>query len=265
MIRRVLSRIALVPLLLLSACAGGDAHEAKPAGPSSAHFALTNAAVVIPGDDEYPLNLIFVAPSGDPIWTDLEYVEIPGVQEYGRSELVVNESDVEGDVKLGNVTLALPARAEAVEFDHVVLGFAGSTAPETRAIGSWSVGREGAVSEETPVQQVGDYYLSLDRCEPVSIDIENRGDVSVSSLALAFEAPGVQADAAPVAREGLAPGEVVAATSSPSCDEDLADFYILSPVLTWTSEGSEGRASLPPLSVGLINISQEKIDAIAER
>ena len=257
--------LGLLPLLILAACSDPSNQGRQGPMQSDARFALTNAHVAIPSEDEYPLNLVFVAPSADPIWSDLESVEIPGVQPFAPAELLVNETDVEGDLKLGSLALSLSARSEAVEFSEIALGFGDAASPETRAIGSWRVSRDGAVSEKSAVQQVGAYPLAVDRCGPLSVQVENQGEVDATSVSLGFGVPGAVADAAPRSVDTLAPGEVATATASPRCDDEVADFYVFSPTLSWTADGSQERVFLPPVSVGLMNISEEKISTISAR
>lgn len=254
----------LAGLALIASCSSGE--QAGDTGDNFRHFAFTNAEVVIPSDDTYPVNLIFVASSNDPIWSQASSLAIPSGPQFGPTEFSVAKTELQDQMALGNLSFNLPSFSESISFEEVEIGLQdGSSFNE--AVGDWTVTRsEAQESDGGPaIRQTGDYVLSVDRCEEFSTDITSSEQSSVTGLTIEVATPGAKAGAPESLPATIAPGETVGISTTIDCDSSLAEFYIFTPRLSWSSPEGGGTATLPPVSVGITALGDETITSILLR
>lgn len=252
-------------LAALTACGGGDAAPPEPdpvpRAETQATFAVTSADVAVAPDDEFPVNLIFVAPEDDPIWDGLTGVGVPEGPELSPGEFVIEGgAPVPGGV-LGNLTFSLPVGSAGVTFDEVELYLTGQAGPARADVGTWTIAPvEPAAAEVAPV---GDVALTADVCGTVSASFRNESAAALTAARATVDAPGASVAAAELTGPA-APGENFLLDLELTCD-GTADFYILSPTVTYETAEGEVTTRLDPVTIGLTAITDETVARITAR
>lgn len=226
-----------------------------PASPPSAPaFALTSADVVFAGGRPYPVNLIFMAEAGDPIWADLTGIELPHDASVGPGEFEVIRGEGADGYQLGNITFELDVPAEGISFDSVGLVYSDSTEPEPVDVGSWTF-------TEAPL----DEFATADaQAEVAAMGGCTSAELPVPASTVSVEAFRTGSSEVAVEQAELnSEGDALSITLS--CTDD-ADFHIISPTLDYTdASGVEKSTRFAPIAIGFQDIDDEDLRRIRER
>ncbi|GLI28446.1 hypothetical protein ARHIZOSPH14_26880 [Agromyces rhizosphaerae] len=253
------SRSLIAVAFLIAAGAVLTGCTPEPPTRAEAKFALTTVDAAISPGDTFPANFIFVAEEEDPIWDSVTGVALGDGETFGPGafEVVRSESSA-GGVVLGNITLHIPVPADGVAFDQIELLLAGETSVVAR-VGSWEVELQ---DSETVIQPSGEFVLTYPRCEPVSATFVNVADSDLLDIAVDIPAAGVDVDFAPVA--SATAGAPFDLEFDLHCD-DTADFWVLSPTVSFDLDGAPREVRTDPVAIGLTAIDETTIDRIRAR
>lgn len=252
--------VALTVIAAASACAP----PSEEIGVTSAAFAITSADVHAAPGDPYPVNLIFVAPDGDPIWNDLSGVAIPDGPQFSPGQFAVERGTSGLHGSLGNLTFDIPGDVELVAFDAVEVFLEGVDAPQTVPVGPWQVARR---APSTALNPTGDYALTMPTCGEIATEVRNDTGSAVTLTGVDIPTPNVTVtDFAPTQGDELVPGATAAIAITFSCDSDVSDFFVVSPEISYTAaDGELGAVRLPSASVGLTAVDEQVVERIVGR
>lgn len=216
-------------------------------------FALTSANVVVPAGDTYPVNLIFVASDGDPIWTDLSGIALPGDASVGPGEFDVIRGDGSGGYHLGNITLELSAD-EGLTFDSVGLIYTDATEPVSVDVGSWTLAE--AAPDDFATADTKAEVAAMAGCTSADLPVP---DTVAAVTGFRTGSPDVEVDDATLDQES--PSLRITLTCT-----DTADFHVISPALDYTdADGAAQTARLAPIAIGFQDIDDADLARIRSR
>lgn len=216
-------------------------------------FALTSANVVVPAGDTYPVNLIFVASDGDPIWTDLSGIELPGDASVGPGEFDVIRGDGSGGYHLGNITLELSAD-EGLTFDSVGLIYTDATEPVSVDVGSWTLAE--AAPDDFATADTKAEVAAMAGCTSADLPVP---DTVAAVTGFRTGSPDVEVDDATLDQESQSVRITLTCT-------DTADFHVISPALDYTdTDGGAKTTRLAPIAIGFQDIDDADLARIRSR
>ncbi|RZU62687.1 hypothetical protein [Zhihengliuella halotolerans] len=261
-----ISATALAAVVLIAALSGCG----QPAEPEvAARFALTQADVDVPDPEAgYPVSMVLLDAADSPVWTDVASVVLSGEdgQEVDVLEYSVERGDTTDHGMLGSLLLTVaPERETTVE--TLTLNYSDGEST-THRIGSWHF--TAGTGEGPPVLEAADGYAAVysgvDRMTAPLTNVSD-ADVTVGVPALEARVDAVRIDGEPAERGDtvrLAPGEQVEFEFELAAAN--ADFLVVTPrVPVRRDDGTEAWVALPSAQLGLLNITDEQVEAIALR
>ncbi|WP_435748725.1 hypothetical protein [Microbacterium sp. PMB16] len=221
---------------------------------SPPHFALTSADVVSAAGRAYPVNLIFVAESDDPIWTDLTGVELPDDASVGPGQFDVIRGEGADGYRLGNIAFDVDVPPHGLSFDSVGLVYADSTEPTPVDVGSWTFAQ--APPEEFATADTQSEVAAMRGC--------TSAELPVPASTASIETFHTGSSDVQVERAVLDP-ESNALSITLSCTDE-ADFHIISPTLDYSdSTGAAKSLRFAPIAIGFQDIDDEDLRRIRAR
>ncbi|MFJ4223692.1 hypothetical protein [Microbacterium sp. NPDC089695] len=239
--------LAVGVLTLATAC------TPTPSADPDARFALTSAHVVVPAGGAYPVNLVFVAPGADPIWTDVTGIDLPGDADLAPGQFDVIAVEGADGMKVGNIAFELDVPPEGISFTTVGVIYDGRREPVTSDVGTWNLS---AVEADEFSEEANAAVVAMSAC--TSIDVPLPPDTASVD---AFDTDSTEVAVETFART---PTED-ALTVSFSCS-DAFDFVIISSTLDITrDDGSTHSIRLAPISIGFQDIDDADFHRIRDR
>lgn len=228
-------------------------------------FALTSTDATVNDDAPMPVNLTFIAAPQDPIWEDLDGLDLTGedgqtVTTLTRDQFTVHAGDERDGTQLGNLTFDIPATVPDLHFTQVELHFTDSDEPATAAVGNWTITRR---QSEPAVKMHGTYDIAVPECGTVTATFEPAATLeAVEVRDIATNAPG-----AAITDWSATPGtgNRIKVTFTLTCDQDAFDFYTITPHVLLEHDTSQTTVALDPISVGLLTVEDDDIERIASR
>lgn len=244
---------------MMVGCAPGPAPAPTE---SMAAFALTSADVAVPKDQVFDVTLPFLADPADPIWTDLVTVGIPGGGYFvGPGTFTVVVGDTHDDLQVGSITLSLDFSALPLSFDTLDVQFEGDDEYRSVPVGAWKL-HQGEGNPKVP--EVGRTGIGgAIPCGLTSGTFRNDSGESITSSSVKVDAKGLEVTSS-IDPPTVLPEEQFELTLDLSC-ETAADFYIVSPEVTFGTQGEPVSSRLGWISVGFTNLDDEALERIAQR
>lgn len=234
--------------------------DAPETASTEAAFAHVVADAAIPSAQQFPVNLIFVAPLDDPIWTELSTVTIPEGPVFTQGAFTLHAGDDNGSERIGNIQLVLSESSEELAFDRVEIAITGAPEPLQVAVGDW---RLTPAAPDAGLAQTGEYALTMPTCERIETRLRNDTGEVLTEVAIDVTGPGVDVISSSTPQR-VRPGQTFTASADFSCGEN-ADFWILSPTVTFTVGGERRSTRLDAASVGLTSMTPDLIPQIRSR
>lgn len=254
--RPVVKLLALTVVGAAVVGVSGCASEAQV----SPQFARTSAEAIFNADTAYPVNLLFVADSGDRIWDSLAGVAIVGGASFGPGEVEVHRGEDDGQSEVGNITFSYPGTEGESRFSQVELYFEGEHEPVVVDVGDWSLEPQTSVSTQSPLNEE---VVAMSECgsyEVVFAD-EDQADPEPDFV---VGTEGMQLQDASVTERGDGHGEL-AASATMACSTEY-DSYVASPrVIGHNQEGDEVIFQASPVAIGFTSIDDAALARIRAR
>lgn len=239
---------------MVVACATACAAEPEPPRSSPPSFAVTAADVVLAEGEPYPVNLIFLAEEGDPIWTGLTGVELPGDASVGPGQFDIIRGEGSDGFQLGNITFAVDVPPNGLSFTSVGLVYEGSTEPVPVDVGSWTFSE--APREEFATDETKAAVAAIEGC--------TRADIPVPATTAAVDEFRTGSADVTADEVELSPERGTISVDF-SCTDD-ADFYVISPSLDYTDNaGSRRSTRFAAIAIGFQDIDDADLLRIRGR
>lgn len=260
MARPAVAALVLATVTGCSSAGDGEIDGPAPAGTDAA-FAASSVDVAIAPADEFPVNLVFVAGEDDAIWDRLTGVAVVDGPQLGAGEFTVERgSDVGGGV-IGNLTFSLDAGSVGIDFEEIELFVSDLEEPIVVDVGSWHI--EPTDADGGGVTATGDFPLTADICGPFSATFRNDTDETITAATAVVDAPGASVSTAPIPA-AVPPGDEFTLDLELACDAS-AEFYIVSPTVTYETAQGEHTSRLDPMTIGLTSITADTVERIVAR
>ncbi|MCO1337438.1 hypothetical protein BJH93_00775 [Kocuria polaris] len=257
----------MLAAVVLGVALAGCAQPAPPA--ADARFALTRADVDVPDPESgYPVTLVLLDAADSPVWNGVSSVVLSGEggQEIDVAEFSVEPGDTTDHGVLGSLLLTVVPEREAT-VETLTLNYS-SGESSTHRIGSWhfTLGK----AEDARVIEAADGYGSVYS----GVDQLMAPLTNASSEEITVGVPDLEArvDAVTIDGEAAARGDVVRLEPGEQVEFgfELApvetEFLVLTPrVPVKRADGTESWEALPSAQLGMLDVSEEQVAAIALR
>ncbi|WP_454086182.1 hypothetical protein [Georgenia sp. Marseille-Q6866] len=222
---------------------------------------MSSVDVAIAPADEFPVNLVFVAGEDDPIWDRLAGVAVVDGPQFGSGDFIVEKGSVVDGGVIGNLTFSLDAGSTGVAFEEIELFVSDLEEPIVVDVGAWSI--EPNDADGAGVTATGDFPLTADICGPFSATFRNDTAETITAATATVDAPGASVSTAPIPA-AVAPGDEFTLDLELACDAS-AEFYIVSPTVTYETAQGQHASRLDPMTIGLTAISADTVERIVAR
>jgi hypothetical protein len=226
----------------------------------SPQFARTSAEAIFDADTAYPVNLLFVADSGDRIWNSLAGVAIAGGASFGPGEFEVHRGEDDSQSEVGNITFSYPGTEGESRFSEMELYFEREREPVVVDVGDWSLEPQPSVSTQPPLKGA---IAAMSECGSYEVVFADEDQVDPEpDFVVGTEGMQLQ-DASVTEREGY-PREL-AASATMACSSEY-DLYVASPrVIGHDQEGDEVIFQSSPVAIGFTSIDDAALARIRAR
>lgn len=208
--------------------------------------------MVVQDGRDYPVNLIFLAGEGDPIWDDLAGVVVAG-QEYSGGQFEVIRGEGANGQLLGNLAFDVSVGDGGFAFESAELFYEGRPEPVEVSVGSWRFDR--APAREFASSEAGAEVASMAGC--TSADLPLPGGVSAIN---GFDTGSSEVRA--LSAEVLPDRSALSITLE--CGEK-ADFYVISPTVVVSTQDGDAQLRFAPIAIGFQDIDDSDLRRIQER
>lgn len=227
------ARLVLVAGVLAASGALAACSSEPDEGESSAIFALTEADVMVPAEQDYEVQVPFLADPADPIWAGLPMVGIPGGPHLvGPEATTPIKSGTRDGKDLGSFSFSILPELLPLTFDTLNLYYAGEDKARSMDIGQWTL----VAGEENPEIVEVSGVSAASSCASISGTFTNNSSETLTSVSAETMARGIELQSTIVPEE-VASGEEFDLTLDMTCD-DSADYRIVSPEVSFATENS---------------------------
>lgn len=252
--------------LVLTGCGAADA-TGRGAGPggTAPQFARVSGDVVVTGEDEATVNLVFVAPPGDAVWSGLHELVVvddsgdSGDLVFGPDAITVHPGTERGGVQTGSIPVTIPGDVQGFALTTVRVVVDEGDESVTYDVGDWRMSRE---TQDPLFSVTGDYPASMSGCGEVVFDVRSSVGADATVTGVATGAPGLTISDLDVVVDDSGTGAI---TFDLTCDEAY-DVYAFSPTLIVEEEdGGTHAEPLDQILVGYLDMTEETVQQILAR
>lgn len=251
--------VSVVSLLGVSGCDQGE-HVA-----SDVRFGKVSGGVSVASDDDATVNLVIVAPVGDPVWSEFhELIVVNDVA--GGGDLVLGKGAVtvypgtkRDGLQVGSIPLTIPSDMEEFDLTKVKAVIGEGANPTTYSVGDWHLDRR---KSKSVFSIVGDYPASISECGEVEFELRLGRGANAAVTGVETDAPGLSISDVDVDVDDSGTGAIA---FDLTCDEAY-DVYAFSPTLIVEEEdGGTHAEPLDQILVGYLDMTEETVQQILAR
>lgn len=220
-------------------------------------FALTSAEVTLGQNQDFPVNLVFLASPSNKVWDDVSGIDL---LQNGRhvsriDDYVLHAGDDFLGYRVGNIQFSIPPEVLPMRFSHVKVEHKEGKS-QTQPVGAWSLG---LAATESPISSTDEWPAVLPDCSPVTISVRNNDEQDI--VLGDSDDVSVAPDSQPV----LFSGGKRPAVLTPVCNPEF-DLFVFTPsIVVSTSHQEQLDAPLDPVSIGFAPLASETLQRISDR
>lgn len=257
--------LTLIMSIVLTACGNdGNASERFSPRPTSkdgvteaifAHFHGSYSST----DLENIANLVFVAPKDDPIWAGLSDVKLVDAKSATITKFDILDGDVADSHKFGTLTMTLNLGKHNDNTTRLEL-----TINDRKAYVTFGEIKTKLYREASIIEALDGYPAMAKHCSNFPVSVKNISSEALQIIGITSDIEGVNnklySATVPIAVD---PGETREIPLALECDIDDGSFYNVTPVVSArSSAGRTYSVNLGPISIGYMDVSPDRLDAI---